>query len=112
MATDKSFAQMLTEAADYLERPDVLLYKASGVIDDDGNLVRYDGGPDPLCACAVTALMRTVSEYEYKGALEILADAIDVRRDSVMDWNDKPERRKADVVRAFRTAAARAEALS
>lgn len=111
MATDKSFAQMLTEAADYLERPDVLLYKASGVIDDDGNLVHYGASePDPICACAVTALMRTY--YEYQGALEIFADTIGIDRGRVMKWNDEPERRKADVVRAFRTAAARAEVLS
>lgn len=97
----KTPQQILNEAADLLDKPDVYLFKGSGTIDDDGNVVPGD----VPCFCALTSLMTVTKSTEYVEAKILFAAYVGIDADYIPNWNDVPERRKADVVAALREAA-------
>lgn len=99
----KTPQQILNEAADLLDKPDVCLYKNDGVIDSDGSEVSSAG--DVECYCALTSIMTVARFADYGEAKTLFAAHVGIHADHITFWNDVPERRKADVVAALRAAA-------
>lgn len=92
--TDKPVSQVLSEAADLLEKP--------------GAWGQDDYNPHDGCFCALGAI-RVVGRYkgDDNAPATFLGDCIG--EPWVCDWNDDPERTQTEVVAAFRRASALAK---
>jgi hypothetical protein len=100
-----SIAEVLSKAADLLEKPGAWTKRAFAR-DAGGRPVEDPTEPEAVCFCAAGAIWRSGGEVcgaAYNALLEYLGDAV-----FVSGWNDAKDRTQAEVVAALREAARRA----
>ena len=100
----KSPAEVLGAAADLLEKPGA--WTQGAFARDRMGRPQVSHDHRAICFCAVGAIYR-VSGYGPTATEAISRLSSQVRRNSIGEWNDKPNRTQAEVVAALRQASRR-----
>ncbi len=110
--TDKPVSQVLSEAADLLEKPGAW---TQGAYARGKSGRKVSTRKTAVCFCAVGAIDAVIGkptigiEGHWEALRMVTFAAIGTREANVAEWNDEPGRTQAEVVAAFRRAAALAK---